>query len=543
MKKMPPKKKTEEKEESHEPVISPFQAEIQASVMATEEGEHIATEIMQEILEKSCDQMVSNYLDRIAVPYTVQLVTKDILDLIQFVFVGRDNGDVEVEDVESWLPDEEPQSVVADSWARGAVPTRRRPLAIQDSEEPADVPAPPLQEKDKKRSAARSPASQRAKEAEDEKNKGKAKPTAPSPPARAQGGQARRRSQRGGFSPERALSQASAVSDEISKELMEQALALRQVAAEQQKRSAIQEEMEETVRNLKQGGKDFTVDAFTGKVIQMKPVDVKRLPQRTMDVRVRIADEEPLVEEAPPEPKKKGYSAPKKGKGKGKRGGGIPPGTFLQPDDQLGPMVEDMKPSGGVTLRQDDSIQRTDLKTLKERPSKAEFKRQLDAMGLTSVNDRDEGRGGGLALPQGGVPVAASPGAGGLGSPPARGEGKKLAASIPMPERISQQPTGQPAKPEAPPETYKPQGVAPVPAYKGDPTAKEHLLGPRAKFPRDRSTIMPSPERKHWTAAAFSAAGSPNVRDSNNSLPGLSSTLIRNDKLAYEFMDSLRPEE
>ena len=58
------------------------------------------------------------------------------------------------------------------------------------------------------------------------------------------------------------------------------------------------------------------------------------------------------------------------------------PLTRGPPSLQLGPMVEDMHPAGGVTLREGDSIKRSDLKTPKDRPSKAEFKRDMDAMGF-----------------------------------------------------------------------------------------------------------------------------------------------------------------
>ena len=72
---MAPKKKTEQSaEESQEPSMSPFRVQLQASILETEEGEEIATQIMQEVTDKACDLMVSNYLDRTAIPYTVQVL-------------------------------------------------------------------------------------------------------------------------------------------------------------------------------------------------------------------------------------------------------------------------------------------------------------------------------------------------------------------------------------------------------------------------------------------------------------------------------------
>uniref|UniRef100_A0A7S1NI88 Uncharacterized protein n=1 Tax=Eutreptiella gymnastica TaxID=73025 RepID=A0A7S1NI88_9EUGL len=520
---MAPKKKVEE-EVVQEVVIPQFQEELQASIMAAEEGQSIVVDIMHEIVDRASEQMASNYLDRMAIPYTVQVVSKDILDLIQFVFVGRDAGDQTQEDEDSWLPDDEPASVVADSWARGAVPTRRRPLIVDDGTASA-VAA--VKREEKARSSTKSPSarSDREKEEADKLKAARAKFAGPSPPKAAGGRRAG-----GGQTPgERTLSTASAPEEEYSRELMDTAAALRVLQAKQEARMALATEMEADVLALNSNGKDFTVDSVTGKVIQVKAVDTRWLPQRTLDMRVKIQDDEAVVEEPPPEPKKKGYSAAPRGAAKGKRKGGgkFPPGTFLQPDDQLGPMVEEVFPSGGVTLRQGDSIKRSDFKSAKDRPSKADFQRQLDAMGLT------------IEYAPASPGFAGDPGSPGARSPGAR-MGAKLGVSQTMPERLEMQrrEEAERKQPKKEPGVYKPQGVAPLPAYR-DHRAEEAERKLRARK-------MASPEKKHWTAAAFSAAGSPTApgfgSSLESSLPDVHrSEIIKNDMLAREFMESIKP--
>ena len=104
---------------------------------------------------------------------TWQVVAKDILDLIQFVFVSRDNGDSNAEDAESWLPDTEPASVTADSWARGVVPTRRRVLQPEDPFEGSFVDKAAAVKKERTGHSPRAPTPEHKKDSKQEdKDKG-----------------------------------------------------------------------------------------------------------------------------------------------------------------------------------------------------------------------------------------------------------------------------------------------------------------------------------------------------------------------------------
>jgi hypothetical protein len=276
--------------------------------------------------------------------------------------------------------------------------------------------------------------------------------------------------------------------------------------AEQQKRSEMQETMEAAAKGLKQAGKDFTVDSIGGRVIQIKNVDVKRLPNRGIDVRVRVEGDDDGADEPPSEaPRKKSqYTHFKKDKPKKKREPKIPPGTFLQPEDHLGPMVEDMHPAGGVTLREGDSIKRSDLKTPKDRPSKAEFKRDMDAMGFNQQFQQAQEE-----LKKYTAEELA---------------GKK--AAVPPPPKSTPAPEKKASR-EREPEQYKPQAVAPLP-----------MRGPEhgARSRRTGKATDSAADRKHWTAASFEAAQGPAT--GQGGLPGLQQSI--NSKLAHDFAHSIQ---
>lgn len=46
---------------------------LQAQFVEAEEGQEAAVEVMRDVVGRAADLMASNYLDRLAVPYTVQV--------------------------------------------------------------------------------------------------------------------------------------------------------------------------------------------------------------------------------------------------------------------------------------------------------------------------------------------------------------------------------------------------------------------------------------------------------------------------------------
>jgi hypothetical protein len=69
---MAPKKKPETPREDPPDGLIALQ-QLQASVLAVEEGEAIAVDVMRTVVQRAGALMVSNYVDRISIPYTVQV--------------------------------------------------------------------------------------------------------------------------------------------------------------------------------------------------------------------------------------------------------------------------------------------------------------------------------------------------------------------------------------------------------------------------------------------------------------------------------------
>ena len=124
---MPPKK-AEEKSADHRDKDDALRylSRIRENAVSQEEGELLCSDIMQQVVNQAEDQVLANYFDRTAIPYTVQGVCKEILDLVHFVFIARDAGDSTPEAVASWEADAEPAPCPTDTWSRGAVPVRKR---------------------------------------------------------------------------------------------------------------------------------------------------------------------------------------------------------------------------------------------------------------------------------------------------------------------------------------------------------------------------------------------------------------------------------
>ncbi|KAI8853251.1 hypothetical protein BC829DRAFT_430203 [Chytridium lagenaria] len=89
------------------------------AIVDQEEGELLAISLIEEILTRGQEVLFEKHIESQVLPYAVQFARDTILTIVQWEFFKRDPGDV---DPQTWLPDEEPQPAIIDSWARGAVP-------------------------------------------------------------------------------------------------------------------------------------------------------------------------------------------------------------------------------------------------------------------------------------------------------------------------------------------------------------------------------------------------------------------------------------
>lgn len=107
---------------------------VRRDVGAAYAAEEAAYNAMSTIIDAATDVMVSNYFDRLSVPYTVQCVSAEMIDFIQAAFIGVDTGKVQVE---GWEADPTPPALVIDTWARAAIP-----MQAQRTINPQSIGAP-----------------------------------------------------------------------------------------------------------------------------------------------------------------------------------------------------------------------------------------------------------------------------------------------------------------------------------------------------------------------------------------------------------------
>ncbi|KAJ3109357.1 hypothetical protein HDU96_007245 [Phlyctochytrium bullatum] len=111
------------------------------AIVDQEEGELLAISLIEEILTKGQDVLFEKHIESQVLPYAVQFAKDTILTIVQWEFFKRDRGDI---DLQTWLPDEEPQPACIDSWARGAIPIRGQPPPVPPSPKKAAEPTTPV---------------------------------------------------------------------------------------------------------------------------------------------------------------------------------------------------------------------------------------------------------------------------------------------------------------------------------------------------------------------------------------------------------------
>eukprot|EP01063_Lacrimia_lanifica_P040806 TRINITY_DN9391_c0_g1_i1.p1 TRINITY_DN9391_c0_g1~~TRINITY_DN9391_c0_g1_i1.p1 ORF type:complete len:521 (+),score=175.50 TRINITY_DN9391_c0_g1_i1:77-1639(+) len=477
---------------------------LRKSVVDGEDGELLCSGIMQDVVARAEEQILLNYFDRTAIPYTVQSICKEMLDLVQFVFVARDAGDVGDGAAESWEADEEPEPCPTDTWARGAVPVRKR--AVPD---PNEKRTPTPNKREPKRAVAAA-----------------AKPTDPVPQTPSDAARTKPAAKAGGRGGARAQAAAAAQAQvaQVQDFYEDDVDGDRNEARRRREMRDASEKQNNALRDIK-AGREYTVDSLNGKVIPIKPVDPRRLPTKRLDMKYdlesapRDGDRRMSVDE-------RARGAPKKAKkeAKGKWN------EHVQPEDTHGPMVVGAAASPGVTMREGDQVQKNDLKNPKGRMTKGEYKKMMDQMGFTAqsmdmapeaVDKKEEPpappaaerRGskhpGGKIT--GGQPPALSP----QQAKPAAGAPVKAAGK--KSDGLTQR--------AGPPPTLKPQAPAPVPALRHAAIQGQLDI---AK-PRERHTTgYASPERsQRKVTLAHPRFGSPQDANAAAAVSPTSTALSR----------------
>ena len=91
-------------------------------LLQEEEHESFCAGVLEELLQKTMDQCYQKYIERQLLPFTVETAKQALLEIVELRFLEKDFGEAESGYTSCWVEDEEPDFVLLDSWAAGAVP-------------------------------------------------------------------------------------------------------------------------------------------------------------------------------------------------------------------------------------------------------------------------------------------------------------------------------------------------------------------------------------------------------------------------------------
>ncbi|XP_066488155.1 uncharacterized protein C2orf81 homolog [Tiliqua scincoides] len=112
------------------------------SLLCFEEAEDVVGDVLAALLDRVLEDCFAVYLARQCVPYVISQAQDAMLQIIEWRFLVRDEGESNVPVDPTWQEDEEPALSITDSWAQGSVPI----LQALPSPEEVEVPLAELLE-------------------------------------------------------------------------------------------------------------------------------------------------------------------------------------------------------------------------------------------------------------------------------------------------------------------------------------------------------------------------------------------------------------
>lgn len=145
---------------AHEIVPGKFTDQDWNFMLDKDGSEDFIEDIMEELVDSTMDKIYDIYIDKQLLPFTVTMAKDAILQIIDWQFLARDEGEVNIETDAGWMEDEEPDPASTDCWAQGSVPKQiipprpMSPVAEIFEERPDDEdedvsPLPPQKESTK----------------------------------------------------------------------------------------------------------------------------------------------------------------------------------------------------------------------------------------------------------------------------------------------------------------------------------------------------------------------------------------------------------
>ncbi|CAH2299104.1 Hypothetical predicted protein [Pelobates cultripes] len=104
------------------------------SVVTGQDGEKCVLEILDSVLTRVMDQCHKVYLGRQMIPYTISQAKNAMIQIVEWTFVPRDEGENNLEMDITWQDHQEPHPSPSESWAQGCVPVSQIPPPPRSSD-------------------------------------------------------------------------------------------------------------------------------------------------------------------------------------------------------------------------------------------------------------------------------------------------------------------------------------------------------------------------------------------------------------------------
>ncbi|XP_025723426.1 uncharacterized protein C2orf81 homolog [Callorhinus ursinus] len=104
------------------------------ALMALEEGEDVVGDILADLLARVMDSAFKVYLTQQCIPFTISQAREAMLQITEWRFLARDEGESAVAEDPTWGEDEEPLACMTDAWAQGSVPVLHAPASMGPEE-------------------------------------------------------------------------------------------------------------------------------------------------------------------------------------------------------------------------------------------------------------------------------------------------------------------------------------------------------------------------------------------------------------------------
>ncbi|XP_037663171.1 uncharacterized protein C2orf81 homolog [Choloepus didactylus] len=104
------------------------------ALLALEEGEDVVGDILADLLARVMDSAFQVYLTQQCIPFTISQAREAMLQITEWRFLARDEGESAVAEDPTWGEDEEPTACTTDAWAQGSVPVLHAPASAGPEE-------------------------------------------------------------------------------------------------------------------------------------------------------------------------------------------------------------------------------------------------------------------------------------------------------------------------------------------------------------------------------------------------------------------------